>query len=58
MDVVVLPGVGVGTAAEVIGAEVMEPCVRVLQEVPDDDEDGASDGTMARFLPRRRVILG
>jgi hypothetical protein len=37
-------GVRVGVSAEVVGAEVTERGVRVLQQVPDDDEDGASDG--------------
>jgi len=43
-DVVAFAGVGIGTAAEVIGAEILELGVGFLEEVPDDDEDGASDG--------------
>jgi hypothetical protein len=50
-DVAEFAGVGVGGAAGgVVGAEVMELCVRVLQEVPDDDEDGTSDGGDGAFL--------
>lgn len=44
-DVVVFAGVRVGVvAAEVIGAKVMESGLGILQEMPDDDEDGPSDG--------------
>jgi hypothetical protein len=42
-DVAAFLDVRVCAAAEVIGAEITEPGVRILQQVPDDDEDGASD---------------
>lgn len=38
------PGVGVGAPLVVVGSEVMEPGFGILQEVPDDDEDGTPDG--------------
>lgn len=49
-DVVVFTGFGVGVAVEVLGTEVVEPGVRVLQEVPDDDEDGTADSDDGAFL--------
>jgi hypothetical protein len=49
-DVVVFAGVGVGAFVEVVGAEVMEPGLGVLEEVPDDDKDGPSDGDDGTLL--------
>lgn len=47
---VAFTGVRVGMAAEVVGAEVMESCVRILEQVPNDDQNGTSDGDDCAFL--------
>ncbi len=45
-DVVTDLPVGVGPALVVAGAEVGVPGLGVLEQVPDDDQDGAGDGDL------------
>src|SRR3954453_9831508 len=49
-DVVSFPLVGIGAAAVVVGAEVVEPGLRIGQQVPDDDQYGSSDGDDGAFF--------
>jgi hypothetical protein len=55
LDVVLQPAVGVEARLVVAGAEVGEPVGGILQQVPDDDQDGAGDGDLDNDLPRQRV---
>lgn len=48
-DAAAFTGGRAGAAAEVIGAEVLESCLRILQEVPDYDENGTSDRDQCAF---------
>jgi hypothetical protein len=49
-DVVLQLAVGVEAGLVVAGAEVGEPGFGVLQQVPDDDQDGAGDGDLGLDL--------
>src|SRR5215211_546149 len=42
-DVVALAAVGVDAGVVEAGAQIVETSVRVGQQVPDDDQDGAAD---------------
>ena len=44
------PGVRVGAAAEVLWPEIMDPGIRILQQVPDDNENATSDSDDGAFL--------
>ena len=55
-DVVALGALSVDASVVEAGAQVLEPCGRVGQQMPDDDQDGPATATMARLLPRRRAI--
>ncbi len=49
-DVSAFFGIGVDAAAEVVGAEIVVGGFGVAEQVPDDDEDGVSDGYDGAFL--------
>jgi hypothetical protein len=54
-DVVALAAVGVGAGVVEAGAQVVEAGIRVRQQVPDDDQDGAADrddGPLGAAPPR------
>src|SRR5690242_9445784 len=49
-DVITELAVGVGAGLVVAGAEVGEPGGRVLEQVPDDNQDGACHGDLGFSL--------
>jgi hypothetical protein len=53
-DMVAQLAVGVEAGLVVAGAEVGEPAGGILQQMPDDDQDGAGDGYLERGARARR----